>query len=58
MGKINYAKDANGNKYYPVTVGDAVAVNGTTLTKALPKVVSIKDDDFSDSDVLTALNTI
>ena len=35
MGKIVFSVDENGQKRYPVTVGDAVVVDGKTLTKRL-----------------------
>lgn len=35
MGKINQLKGADGSKIYPVTIGDAVAIGGKTLTHAI-----------------------
>ena len=35
MGKIYKLSDKNGNVLYPMTVGDAIAVDGATLTKKI-----------------------
>ena len=35
MGKIYKLTDKNGNVLYPMTVGDAIAVDGATLTKKI-----------------------
>ena len=43
MGKIVYQKDNDGNRVYPVTVGDAVAVNGQKLTTKMTKLDGIEE---------------
>ena len=35
MGKIYKLSDKNGNVLYPMTIGDAIAVDGATLTKKI-----------------------
>ena len=42
MGKIVYQKDKDGNVVYPVTIGDAIAVNGATLTAKVNKLDGIE----------------
>ena len=42
MGKIIYQKDKDGNVVYPVTIGDAIAVNGATLTAKVNKLDGIE----------------
>ena len=47
MGKINYYTDNDGNRVYPVTVGDAVAVNGKKLTEWIDRA-ALRDKAWQD----------
>lgn len=51
MGKIHQLKNNAGNKIYPVTIGDAIAVNGKTLTATISDLNS-KVDGSTNADTV------
>ena len=59
MGRIGFMLDENGNKRYPVTVGDAVVVNGKTLTKRLDeKQEKLGEDNKLPASSISGLSTV
>lgn len=59
MGKIVFSVDEKGQKRYPVTVGDAVVVDGKTLTKRLAeKQEKIDQDSKLPASNISGLSTV
>ena len=58
MGKIYKLSDKNGNVLYPMTIGDAIAVDGATLTKKITTEATQKARGMMSADDKTKLDGI